>query len=159
MTLRIELKPGERILIGECVITNSDQRARFVVDGRRREGEPAAPVPYHLESEPFSVGPWSGITVEDFRLDREAIAACARLTMPSALADTGVADGTYVVGVPPDVPYPGLRTVFTLTTSVRTKPIMTTWVAEYALVGHNVASVGISVAALFAGLFIMRQLP
>ena len=34
MTLRIELKPGERILIGECVITNSDQRARFVVDGR-----------------------------------------------------------------------------------------------------------------------------
>ena len=34
MTLRIELKPGERILIGECVITNSDQRTRFVVDGR-----------------------------------------------------------------------------------------------------------------------------
>ena len=34
MALRIELKPGERILIGECVITNSDQRARFVVDGR-----------------------------------------------------------------------------------------------------------------------------
>ena len=34
MTLRIELKPGERILIGECVITNSDQRARFVVEGR-----------------------------------------------------------------------------------------------------------------------------
>ena len=34
MSLRIELKPGERILIGECVITNSDQRTRFVVDGR-----------------------------------------------------------------------------------------------------------------------------
>ena len=34
MALRIELKPGERILIGECVITNSDQRTRFVVDGR-----------------------------------------------------------------------------------------------------------------------------
>jgi flagellar biosynthesis repressor protein FlbT len=34
MSLRIELKPGERILIGDCVITNSDQRTRFVVDGR-----------------------------------------------------------------------------------------------------------------------------
>ena len=34
MALRIELKRGERILIGECVITNSDQRACFVVDGR-----------------------------------------------------------------------------------------------------------------------------
>ncbi len=34
MALRIELKPGERMLIGECVITNSDQRACFVVDGR-----------------------------------------------------------------------------------------------------------------------------
>ncbi len=34
MALRIELKPGERILIGDCVITNSDQRAQFVIDGR-----------------------------------------------------------------------------------------------------------------------------
>ena len=34
MSLRIELKPRERILIGECVITNSDQRAHFVIDGR-----------------------------------------------------------------------------------------------------------------------------
>jgi flagellar protein FlbT len=34
MSLRIELKPGERILIGECVLTNSDQRTRFVIDGR-----------------------------------------------------------------------------------------------------------------------------
>jgi flagellar protein FlbT len=34
MTLRIELKPHERILIGDCVITNSDQRTRFVVEGR-----------------------------------------------------------------------------------------------------------------------------
>jgi flagellar protein FlbT len=33
MTLRIELKPRERILIGDCVITNSDQRTRFVVEG------------------------------------------------------------------------------------------------------------------------------
>ena len=34
MALRIELKPRERILIGDCVITNSDQRTRFIVDGR-----------------------------------------------------------------------------------------------------------------------------
>jgi flagellar protein FlbT len=34
MTLRIELKPHERILIGDCVITNSDQRTRFVIEGR-----------------------------------------------------------------------------------------------------------------------------
>lgn len=34
MPLRIELKPRERILIGDCVITNSDQRTRFVVNGR-----------------------------------------------------------------------------------------------------------------------------
>ena len=34
MALRIELKPGERILIGDCVITNSNQRTRFLVDGR-----------------------------------------------------------------------------------------------------------------------------
>jgi flagellar biosynthesis repressor protein FlbT len=33
MTLRIELKPGERILIGDCVITNSDQRTCFAVKG------------------------------------------------------------------------------------------------------------------------------
>src|SRR5262249_33279185 len=33
MSLRIELRPGERILIGDCVITNSNQRTRFLVDG------------------------------------------------------------------------------------------------------------------------------
>ena len=51
--------------------TGSDDRAtpagtyRFVVDGLRRSGGEA--VPYHLESEPFDVRPWSGITAEDFR--------------------------------------------------------------------------------------------
>ena len=35
MALKVELKPGERILIGECVITNSGQRARFVIDGKK----------------------------------------------------------------------------------------------------------------------------
>ena len=33
MALKVELKPNERILIGDCVITNSDQRIRFLVDG------------------------------------------------------------------------------------------------------------------------------
>ncbi len=33
MALRIELKPGERILIGECVLTNHDQRADFLIEG------------------------------------------------------------------------------------------------------------------------------
>jgi flagellar protein FlbT len=34
MPLKVELKPGERILIGECVITNAGSRAQFVVDGK-----------------------------------------------------------------------------------------------------------------------------
>ncbi|HEU4661695.1 MAG TPA: flagellar biosynthesis repressor FlbT [Pseudolabrys sp.] len=33
MALKVELKPGERILIGECVITNGNQRTRFLIDG------------------------------------------------------------------------------------------------------------------------------
>jgi flagellar biosynthesis repressor protein FlbT len=33
MALKIELKPFERILVGESLITNSDQRARFIVEG------------------------------------------------------------------------------------------------------------------------------
>jgi flagellar protein FlbT len=33
MALKVELKPGERILIGDSVITNGDQRTRFLVDG------------------------------------------------------------------------------------------------------------------------------
>jgi flagellar protein FlbT len=33
MALRIELKPGERILIGESVLINSDQRTTFLIEG------------------------------------------------------------------------------------------------------------------------------
>ncbi len=33
MALKVELKPGERIIIGDCVITNDNQRTRFLVDG------------------------------------------------------------------------------------------------------------------------------
>ena len=35
MALKVELKPHERIIIGSCVITNTDQRARFLIDGDR----------------------------------------------------------------------------------------------------------------------------
>src|SRR3954471_9617913 len=33
MALKIELKPFERIIIGDSLITNSDQRARFIIEG------------------------------------------------------------------------------------------------------------------------------
>ena len=35
MALKVELKPNERIIIGACVVTNSDQRARLLIDGDR----------------------------------------------------------------------------------------------------------------------------
>jgi flagellar protein FlbT len=34
MSLKVELKPGERILVGECIMTNIGQRSRFVIDGK-----------------------------------------------------------------------------------------------------------------------------
>ncbi|MEA2953425.1 MAG: flagellar biosynthesis repressor protein FlbT [Alphaproteobacteria bacterium] len=33
MGLKVELKPGERLIIGECIVTNGDQRTRLLVDG------------------------------------------------------------------------------------------------------------------------------
>ena len=33
MALKVELKPNERIIVGNCVITNTDQRARLLIDG------------------------------------------------------------------------------------------------------------------------------
>ena len=33
MTLKVELKPHERIIIGNCVVTNTDQRTRLLIDG------------------------------------------------------------------------------------------------------------------------------
>lgn len=33
MSLKVELKPGERLVIGKCLITNSDQRTRLFIDG------------------------------------------------------------------------------------------------------------------------------
>lgn len=34
MSLKVELKPGERIIIGDVVVTNSDQRTRLYIDGQ-----------------------------------------------------------------------------------------------------------------------------
>jgi flagellar protein FlbT len=33
VALKIELKPNERVILGDCVVTNTDQRARLVIDG------------------------------------------------------------------------------------------------------------------------------
>jgi len=33
MALKVELKPGERIILGDCVITNHDQRTRLLIEG------------------------------------------------------------------------------------------------------------------------------
>ena len=33
MALRVELKPGERIIVSESLITNSETRAAFLIDG------------------------------------------------------------------------------------------------------------------------------
>jgi len=33
MALKVELKPYERIIIGNCVITNTEQRSRLLIDG------------------------------------------------------------------------------------------------------------------------------
>ncbi len=35
MALKVELKPHERIIIGSCVITNTDQRSKFLIEGDR----------------------------------------------------------------------------------------------------------------------------
>ena len=34
MALKVELKPGERIILGECVVTNGDQRTRLTIEGQ-----------------------------------------------------------------------------------------------------------------------------
>ena len=33
MALKVELKPGEHIILGDCVVTNADQRTRLVIEG------------------------------------------------------------------------------------------------------------------------------
>ena len=34
MSLKVELKPGERLIVGNCLITNADQRIRLFIDGK-----------------------------------------------------------------------------------------------------------------------------
>ncbi len=34
MALKVELKPGERIILGDCVITNAEGRTRLIIDGQ-----------------------------------------------------------------------------------------------------------------------------
>lgn len=34
MGLKVELKPGERIILGECIVTNGDHRTRLHIDGQ-----------------------------------------------------------------------------------------------------------------------------
>ncbi len=34
MSLKVELKPHERLIVGNCIITNADQRARLFIDGK-----------------------------------------------------------------------------------------------------------------------------
>ena len=34
MGLKVELKPGERLILGECLITNGDQRTRLLIEGQ-----------------------------------------------------------------------------------------------------------------------------
>jgi flagellar protein FlbT len=34
MALKVELKPGEKLLVGNCIITNSDQRTRLFIEGQ-----------------------------------------------------------------------------------------------------------------------------
>jgi flagellar protein FlbT len=33
MALKVELKPGERIILGDCIVTNADQRTRLLIEG------------------------------------------------------------------------------------------------------------------------------
>jgi flagellar biosynthesis repressor protein FlbT len=34
VALKLELKPNERVIIGDCVVTNVDQRARLLIEGK-----------------------------------------------------------------------------------------------------------------------------
>jgi len=34
MGLKVELKPGERLILGDCLVTNGEQRTRLLIDGQ-----------------------------------------------------------------------------------------------------------------------------
>jgi hypothetical protein len=73
---------------------------RFVVDGARREGGTARP--YHLESDAFEVRPWSGITVDDFRLEADNTLSFRVGPRHTYLVKDG-ASNPQVVGGGPDI--------------------------------------------------------
>ncbi len=33
MALKLELKPGERVILGDCIVTNDNQRTRLTIEG------------------------------------------------------------------------------------------------------------------------------
>ena len=54
MALKVELKPGEKLLVGNCIITNSDQRTRLFVEGNApvlREKDILTPETAHTSAE------------------------------------------------------------------------------------------------------------
>ncbi|MGH2950754.1 MAG: hypothetical protein ACRDKX_01765, partial [Solirubrobacterales bacterium] len=73
---------------------------RFVVDGMRREG--GAAVPYAVESEPFEVSSWSGITVEDLRLEADRTVSF-RIGPRSTYTVGGPGSDVDVVGAGPTI--------------------------------------------------------
>ena len=73
---------------------------RFVVDGRRRPAPGADLVDYRLESRPFTVSPWAGITVESTRLEADRTVSFG--VGPTSQHAFGT-DRTYTVG-PVDYP-------------------------------------------------------
>ncbi|HEX9890425.1 MAG TPA: hypothetical protein VGA69_13150 [Nitriliruptorales bacterium] len=46
---------------------------RFVIDGQHRAGVGDVVEPYHLETTPFEVRPWDGLTVDDVRIEGDLI--------------------------------------------------------------------------------------
>ena len=36
MGLKVELKPGERFILGDCLVTNGNQRTRLLIEGGAR---------------------------------------------------------------------------------------------------------------------------
>ena len=83
---------------------------RFVVDGHRRDG--GAVVPYHLTSRPFRVKPWSGIKVEDMRLEPDRTVSFRlgprhTYTVGGPSSDVGVlGDGPAIVAELGPIDYP-----------------------------------------------------
>ena len=52
MALKIELKPNERIILGDCVVTNAGQRTRLLIEGAR--SDPARKRHHDARAEPNS---------------------------------------------------------------------------------------------------------